>query len=898
MKPSLTPLGLALLIFAGAAITASAATITVTNGGDSGAGTLRQAITDAADGDTIQFNGGISTITLTSGEILIDKNTTIQGPGANKLTVKRDSNASNFRIFEVASGKTVVISGLTISGGSVTDAGGAIFTRGTVTINDSVLFGNHVDDGGGGTYAGSTGGAIDNRGMLTINNSTLSGNSASNAGGALFNTSPTTINNSTLSGNTAGVGGAIYGSSVVTINNSTLSGNSARANGFGSAGSGGGIFYAASLVLNNSTVVGNSATGDGGGLGRSVGGGAGSELNSTIVANNTAGGTGPDCNYAISLGDYYLIRDTSGIQSGGLPGSHYITGQDPLLGPLADNGGPTQTHALLKGSPAINVGKNVANSQFDQRGLGFKRTLGPAKVSGGDGTDIGAFEFKPTDFDAVADFSSTLNDTNQVWQYGETDANGAGFTLFTQLLDFFADGRLTGWSDGAAKVLRNNTGQDIDYYACTRQQADVLGMFPRSDCAKSVVRWVAPENAAYSFTGRFQNIDQAKSEATIVQNGNTAHPLIDPIHINAANSCHTTTDVEPFSFTLSVNAGDTIDFQLGCDGAYYNNDGTGFAASIMRIGPPAPPHGGVSTTVFSINGSNSPPGNLADTVLRFTAQQTGTAADLVVRVEATTTPGIEGSWTTLPDGGNGAMSFDASSGQYILDSCDYPQQNGVYFRAIASASGYPDNISDPVPPVSQPGLNLAPNKPHLPATRLFFKAGGPLDDIYFLASVSGAPSGVAVRIQSSTDDPTNEGSWSDLNDGNTPYTQRSTNGDFPDLFILTTHNMPTVQNIHFRAVASLDGYVDSISNAVGPYNITRDVPPAVTVHPPDGLTGSGDGHDIDHAIIVEAGDFSFTASVISDRSVPVLAMLCDGKVVARYESVLADGNLLSHNLPG
>src|ERR1051326_1857009 len=80
----------------------TAATITVTNGNDSGAGSLRQAVSDAADGDTIQFAPGVSLITLTSGEILIAKNVTLQGPGASKLTLQRDTSAGRFRIFRFA----------------------------------------------------------------------------------------------------------------------------------------------------------------------------------------------------------------------------------------------------------------------------------------------------------------------------------------------------------------------------------------------------------------------------------------------------------------------------------------------------------------------------------------------------------------------------------------------------------------------------------------------------------------------------------------------------------------------------------------------------------------------------------------------------------------------------
>src|SRR5713226_4247081 len=114
----------------------SAATITVMNTNDSGAGSLRQAIIDAGAGDTIDFSV-TGTITLTTGELLINKNLTITGPGVASLSVS-GNNAS--RVFKIASGVTVMISGLTISDGSATDGGG-ILNFGTLTLTNIVLSG-------------------------------------------------------------------------------------------------------------------------------------------------------------------------------------------------------------------------------------------------------------------------------------------------------------------------------------------------------------------------------------------------------------------------------------------------------------------------------------------------------------------------------------------------------------------------------------------------------------------------------------------------------------------------------------------------------------------------------------------------------------------------------------
>jgi hypothetical protein len=133
-----------------------AATITVTNGNDSGAGSLRQAIIAASPGDTINFAPSVTTITLTSGELVIDKNLTITGPGANRLTVTATHNDFvPFRIFNISSSTvTVSISGMTISNGftGLYYSGGGILSAGVLTLTDCTISGNSAGGflGGGG----------------------------------------------------------------------------------------------------------------------------------------------------------------------------------------------------------------------------------------------------------------------------------------------------------------------------------------------------------------------------------------------------------------------------------------------------------------------------------------------------------------------------------------------------------------------------------------------------------------------------------------------------------------------------------------------------------------------------------------------------------------------------
>ncbi len=145
--------------------------------------------------------------------------------------------------------------------------------------------------------------------------------------------------------------------------------------------------------------------------------------------------------------------------------------------------------------------------------------------------------------------------------------------------------------------------------------------------------------------------------------------------------------------------------------------------------PVAPPHGGLSATVFTVNGSSSPTANVADTVLRFAAQQTGKAAGLIVRVQATTTPNNEASWKELPNGSDGYMTWHPGTKHFVLNSTNYPLLNGVSFRAISSAPGYADSISNVIGT-----FNLVNAKPHLGPTILFLAANGPGQEMKFRAT--------------------------------------------------------------------------------------------------------------------------------------------------------------------
>src|SRR6266566_5498950 len=195
-------------------ISVHANVITVTNLNDSGSGSLRQALADANDGDTIEF-AVTGTISLTSGELVIDKNITISGPGSNSLTV-RPSSGSFFRVFDVMPSHSITIQGITISFGYAGSAqGGGIYLdeHVTATIADCVLTNNYTGDIGGAIFIDGYGGGA----MLTVLNSTITGNTAGTTdhggmGAGIYSSADVlTIINSTVTNNTAWVDNKHFG---------------------------------------------------------------------------------------------------------------------------------------------------------------------------------------------------------------------------------------------------------------------------------------------------------------------------------------------------------------------------------------------------------------------------------------------------------------------------------------------------------------------------------------------------------------------------------------------------------------------------------------------------------------------------------------------------------------
>jgi predicted outer membrane repeat protein len=366
------------------------------------------AYVESVGGGTVTFAPSLTgqTITLTSGLPQIGYATTITGPSSGTVTI---SGGGNFEIFGVGSSQSLTISNLTLTGGVGAGTvghtyGGAISAESgsTLTVQNCVISGNSADDSGGG---------IESEATVDIQNSTISDNSAGEGGGILAEN--TTITGSTISGNSATEDGAgIFNSGNLTVSDSTFTGNDANQPN----GAGGAILEylnpgPGTVSIVSSTITGNEAAGvsgiPSGGGGIYMGSTAANEpltLVDTIVAGNSAP-TAPDINSAGTIpqttASYSLIGNPSDDGTVGSTATDLIgtstSPLNPLLGPLAAHGGPTQTMLPLTGSPLIDAGKASSGVTTDQRGDARTVKLGLPEPSGGDGTDIGAAELQASE---------------------------------------------------------------------------------------------------------------------------------------------------------------------------------------------------------------------------------------------------------------------------------------------------------------------------------------------------------------------------------------------------------------------------------------------------------------------------------------------------------------------
>jgi predicted outer membrane repeat protein len=361
--------------------------------------TIGHAISLAASGDTIQIAAATYQENLS-----IPFNLTLNGAKAATTIV---DGTNNLNVFTVGTGISLTLSKLTIKRGVGYTGGGGVDNSGTLTVSNSNFYLNTALSGGAilntGTatisktsfvgnspyFSGRSAscGAIDNRSAMTITTSTFDTNYANNnftSGGAICNGGTLTITDSTLSnnssqGNNAGYGGAIFNyAGTLTVTNSTFSGNAATT-------SGGAIYSQGGTVQISNSTIGNNPENIGGG-GALSNAGSSVLIQNSIVANSANGG---NCAGTITSDGYNLSSDsTCNFSSTG-----DLNNKNPKLGALHKNGGPTETMALQKGSPALDAGNPAGCRDFsgnplktDQRGL--------PRPGGGEttGCDMGAYE--------------------------------------------------------------------------------------------------------------------------------------------------------------------------------------------------------------------------------------------------------------------------------------------------------------------------------------------------------------------------------------------------------------------------------------------------------------------------------------------------------------------------
>jgi hypothetical protein len=301
---------------------------------------------------------------LTSGELVIDDSVIITGAGAQSTII--DGNGLD-RVFHTQNNSTVVtMSGVTIQGGNKSGGAGVLVDNSSIlNLSDARLTNNDGMSGDGG--------AFQVKGTLNLNRVLIDNNVADKGGAIYFNNADGgTLTNVTITGNNASnEGGGVWTDKPITITNSTIA--------FNTAPTGGGVFDKSGLdvTLKNSILYNPGSTNSNDAL--------------------TSGGNNIDSDGTAILGDP-------------------LDGVDPMLGALADNGGPTKTHALLAGSPAINAGTAIGAPTVDQRGVTRDANV-----------DIGAFEettnIAPTlDLDANDSSGATGND------YAVTFTEGDGPT--------------------------------------------------------------------------------------------------------------------------------------------------------------------------------------------------------------------------------------------------------------------------------------------------------------------------------------------------------------------------------------------------------------------------------------------------------------------------------------
>jgi hypothetical protein len=317
---------------------------------------------------------------------------------------------------------------------------------------------------------------------------------------------------------------------------------------------------------------------------------------------------------------------------------------------------------------------------------------------------------------------------------------------------------------------------------------------------------------------------------------------------------------EPIAITLQVSDGtNTIQFVLRLT---------------ISVGPPR----------FSVNGRNEPvyPGSagpvtgLADQPLRFSANYGGRQAGQFVGVQVSTNPGDAASWQPLGNATGGFMIFDAASDSYVVNSTAYPQAPAVYFRANVKTNGRADSASNVVGP-----FDLASTAQRLDKTSLYITRNGPVANIRFGVTQLNPPSGLEVRLQSTTT-PSSETTW-------TTVSYLTVDPNDARQFYLDRDDYPVGDGVYFRVIATAPGYVQSISGPQGPFTFIHDPAAQVTITIPD--SGGSGGTSFDNPLTPNSNSFTVMASATgAGRQLSSLNLLYDGDRIDRFIGGTTNGS--------
>jgi len=551
---------------------------------------------------TIQLNSALSPAGL-----IISKNVTINGPGARLLTVKGNSNTtSGVFIIDYAGTKTTSISGITVANSQ----GNGIKNEAILNLSDVAVKGNHL-----GIY---------NSGTLVLNRLLISDNSN---GGGLYLTASSSAN----------------------VSNTTITDNASPNNG-------GGInSVSPNLTLNNVTISNNTAASKGGGLYYSSSG-SGVYIRNTIIANNTAP-AGPDV-FSSAAGAAFVSRGNNLIGKSDA-NTGFTNGDkgdkvgtiaapiDPMLGPLQNNGGQTDTRALMAGSPAIDAGDVCVTTSTctsngpsialntDQRGTGFPRNYQ-------NGVDIGAFEsFYPTP--SISSLSSDSERTGA--ESFELIVNGSNFVA----------GSVVQWNgEDRVTTFVSNTQLKVQILAsdlATAGQFSVTVVNPQPGDAepnKSNAVNFTVADCSYSINPTSKNFTTAggSGSTTVTTTNRCAWTAVSDVSWITINGGGNRTGPGTVNFTVAVNNGSTRSGTITIAGQTFTvtQDG-GCAYSISPTSKSAPASGG--TNNFNITTDSTCSWNAVSNVSWITVNNaSGTGAGTIsYTVSANTGPVRSGNIT-------------------------------------------------------------------------------------------------------------------------------------------------------------------------------------------------------------------------------------------------------------